>query len=604
MSELFALLVPALGATLLHFLWQGALIGAIAALALWVLRGAPPQARYLVACLALVACAVVPLVTFALHVAALASAGSAAAPLTITLAEARTQPLAAMAGTAVASIGRMESALPWIVLLWASGAGTGLLRMAWGLSWIRRLRPTAAVALQAAWQQRLDALAVHFALGRRVALRIVDRLDSPAAIGWFRPVVLLPAAVIAHLPADLVEALLAHELAHVRRHDYLVNLVQTAVEALLFYHPVVWALSRCIRRERERIADRLAAEIATPPRKLARALSALAELRADAPLPHLALAAQGGPLMSRIQQLIQPRGPARSGAAIAVSLAGLVVACVASFSYANAGQRADAGEHSSSVHVVDDGDDREAFAIIDSTRDDITLWGSMDTLKAIRAIKATRGAPAGTYLWIRRDGKDLIVTDPAVIAKAREAWHASDAIDARMEALDAQMERHSDAMEALGEQMEELSRNAEPSADFEAAQRESEQLARQEEQIARQEDALARKQEELEDSDSPQARQLEQQREALEEKRDALDAQRERLDERMDAESARMETTHSAPMEALSRRMEEASTPMEALGAQMEALSAEHEKAEAAAENQLRRIVDDAIARGLARPAG
>jgi D-alanyl-D-alanine endopeptidase (penicillin-binding protein 7) len=106
------------------------------------------------------------------------------------------------------------------------------------------------------------------------------------------------------MPAHLLEALLAHELAHIKRHDYLVNLGQNLVETLFFYHPGVWWISRRIRVEREQIADDVAARMLGEPRRLALALSELEKLQFSS--HHLAQAANGGDLMSRIKRLVQP----------------------------------------------------------------------------------------------------------------------------------------------------------------------------------------------------------------------------------------------------------------------------------------------------------
>ena len=128
--------------------------------------------------------------------------------------------------------------------------------MAMGLVWVRRAtggRATPAQAGSAAervWQSRLAQLAARCGIDRTVRLRIVDSLASPVTAGFWRPVVLVPAALVTGMPPQLLEALLAHELGHVRRHDYLVNLVQNVIEALLFYHPAVWWISRRIRHER------------------------------------------------------------------------------------------------------------------------------------------------------------------------------------------------------------------------------------------------------------------------------------------------------------------------------------------------------------------
>ena len=158
-------------------------------------------------------------------------------------------------------------------------------------------------------------------------LRIVDSLASPVTAGFWRPVVLVPAALVTGMPPQLLEALLAHELGHVRRHDYLVNLVQNVIEALLFYHPAVWWISRRIRHEREQIADDFAARRLGEPRRLARALSELERLQFSG--HHLAQAAAGGDLTARIRRLVRPDPQALDWRA-AIPVLGLVLACAAS----------------------------------------------------------------------------------------------------------------------------------------------------------------------------------------------------------------------------------------------------------------------------------
>src|SRR5437868_5035802 len=118
-----------------------------------------------------------------------------------------------------------------------------------------------------------------------VGLRLLAELPGPITLGALKPFVLLPAALLGRLPVDLLEALLAHELAHVRRWDYFANLLQSAVEALLFFHPVVWWLSARMRAERELVADEISAEVLGDSRRLAVALHMLAELDAGSSTP-------------------------------------------------------------------------------------------------------------------------------------------------------------------------------------------------------------------------------------------------------------------------------------------------------------------------------
>ncbi|HEV7786499.1 MAG TPA: M56 family metallopeptidase, partial [Thermoanaerobaculia bacterium] len=150
-------------------------------------------------------------------------------------------------------------------------------------------------------------------LSRRLGIaRAVRLLESaavpvPAVIGWLRPVILVPASALAGLSPQQLEAVLAHELAHVRRHDYLINLLQAAVETLLFYHPAVWWVSSQMRRERENCCDDLAVAICGDRLGYARALADLEGLRT--PSPRLAMAADGGSLLDRIRRLVGAPAP-------------------------------------------------------------------------------------------------------------------------------------------------------------------------------------------------------------------------------------------------------------------------------------------------------
>jgi D-alanyl-D-alanine endopeptidase (penicillin-binding protein 7) len=273
------LVMNAWGWALLNFIWQGAVVGAAAALLLAVLRSASARWRYAVCAAGLGLCLALPLVQ-CLDVA----------PTDVEF----TGELPALA-----------EQIPALVCAWALGAGLMLGRVALGLAWVRRARRRSTPA-PAEWQSRLEALARRLGLRRAVALRLLPGLAGPITVGALKPCVLLPAALLSRLPVDLLEALLAHELAHVRRWDYLVNLLQSAVEALLFFHPVVWWLSARLRAERELVADEISATALGDSRRLALALHALSELQPRA-TPAVAVAAGGGDLLRRIERLLAPR---------------------------------------------------------------------------------------------------------------------------------------------------------------------------------------------------------------------------------------------------------------------------------------------------------
>ena len=606
MNELLAFLVPALGRALLHFLWQGALIGMIAALLLHALRDARPQVRYAVACVAMLACALAPILGIAWTLMQRGEAAPADIAVVSVFVSKSLMPASFMPVIATASKGLaawpFDAALPSIVAIWASGACALSLRMATGVWWIQRLCAAPQDASQAVWQVRLDDLAPRLGMARQVSLRLVESLATPAAVGWFRPVVLLPVALISRMPVSLIEALLAHELAHIRRHDYLVNLLQGAVEAMLFYHPVTWWLSRRIRIEREHIADRLAAEAIGEPRRLALALSELSELssrNASIPAtPSLAMAAQGGHLMSRIEQLVRP-GLRRSGGRIAFPLIGLVAASLAFYAHA----QIDGGssvtvsktEGDKSRYVLRERSAGETYALVRKGHDGITMSGSTDDIDDIKAARSRLGSD---FVWFRKGKQAYVVVDPATNARVQQAWAETDKLSERMEALGAQMEVHGHKMEALGKQMEKLSDGSESPA-MEAASDRMEALGRQQEELGAKQAALA---EQMAEADANRQDALSRQMDELSKQQEALSAQMHAQSQVMEAESARMEE-RMKPMEALSRQMDEAGKPMDALGKQMDAMGEEMDRLSAKAEHETLRLIDEAVAKGLAQPA-
>ncbi|MFK3737099.1 M56 family metallopeptidase [Massilia sp. TN1-12] len=287
--------VAALGWVLLNFLWQGCVIACITAELLVALRNARPESRYAVACLGLALCLAWPA---AVLVSVLAGPHDAQAGAVFFGIGFQAVP-ASEPGNWLAWL---QAHTGWIVALWTACVAALCLRTATGLLWIgRTVRKERG---DPAWQARLSAMAERCGLGRDVRLRVVERLASPVTAGWWRPVVLVPASLVAGMPPHLLEALLAHELGHIKRHDYLVNLLQNVVEILLFYHPAVWWISRRIRTEREQIADDFAARHLGDPRRLALALSELERLQFAG--TGLAQAANGGDLLARIRRLLRP----------------------------------------------------------------------------------------------------------------------------------------------------------------------------------------------------------------------------------------------------------------------------------------------------------
>ena len=313
--------------SLIHFLWQGCLLGGLAWLALRFMKGAAPEARYAVACLGLAAMLAAPAGT------ALVLRRAAAAPAVVPARSLDTArdvqvDLEAAVPAPPSLKARLQPALPWILGAWGLGVALLSLRLLGGWVWMQRLRYGRAIRAAEEWQVLVRVLSRRIGLARDVLLLVCDRIESPVALGWIRPVILIPPAVLAGLEPLALEAILLHELAHVRRQDYLVNLLQSFAETLLFYHPAVWWLSAAIRQERENACDDTAIRLTGDAVAYARTLSLLEEFRMDT---HARLsatqapAAAGGSLIQRVRRILAP-APAAAPLAPRAAALGLLAA--------------------------------------------------------------------------------------------------------------------------------------------------------------------------------------------------------------------------------------------------------------------------------------
>jgi uncharacterized protein (TIGR03435 family) len=328
--------VERLGWTLVHFLWQGVLITALYAVARrWIAHSSRPNTRYVLACVTLAAMMAAPLVTWGLM------RPSDAAPVLTHLTD--RVPLAASTAALPLSMRAADSGvqaahfLTWVVAVWLVGAIALSIRLIGGWVVAARIRSKLVRPAQPEWQQRLNRLKARVGVTRPVNLLISALVQAPAVVGWLRPVVLVPIGALAGLPSEQVEALLIHELAHIRRHDYLVNIVQSITEALLFYHPAVWWVSGHIRTERELCCDDIAVSLSGDAFTYA---LALVEIESSRPAHlHAAMAAHGGLLADRIARLLgqsRPVSRTLSGPAVIVSAILLMMAAYGMF-----GQSAD-----------------------------------------------------------------------------------------------------------------------------------------------------------------------------------------------------------------------------------------------------------------------
>jgi TonB family protein len=298
-SQTFIASVDALGAVLLHFLWQGAALGLLYAL----LRPlcASVGARYRLGMTLLLALALSPVVTL-FYVWPVAGTTVTTASLASTF----TDSIAAVADSAASDWGLREF-LPWLVAAWMCGVVVIGLRSLWHWRRLARLVRYAAPVPQ--WETQLVQLCGRFGLLRPVRLLASTNVATPMLIGWLKPVILLPLSMLSGFSPHQIELIIAHELGHVRRWDYLANIVQVVIETVLFYHPVVHWISRDVRDARENCCDDLVLSLAKGnPITYARALADLEELRHELHVVAPALGAGGGILLARIRRIVGAEG--------------------------------------------------------------------------------------------------------------------------------------------------------------------------------------------------------------------------------------------------------------------------------------------------------
>lgn len=295
-----------LGWTLLHFIWQGAALAALFAVAVAACRSA--AARYALAVGALVLMMAAPVFTFTWLQRGTNPAvrSGAQAALAVMGTAGHRASVAAPSGAPTAKVaGETPAAMLWLVELWFLGVLLLSLRTAGGLFLIERMRRKELRPIGRELYLRCIALQLRMGLERVVRYCECERLEAPAVLGWFRPVVLLPIKALTGLNEEQIEAVIAHELAHIRRLDCFVNLFQIAAETLLFYHPAVWWVSQRIRVEREHCCDDEAIAICGDAVNYARALTLMEEWRTA---PALLMAANRSPLAERVLRLLGLNG--------------------------------------------------------------------------------------------------------------------------------------------------------------------------------------------------------------------------------------------------------------------------------------------------------
>ncbi|MCL2648354.1 MAG: M56 family metallopeptidase [Phycisphaerales bacterium] len=345
-SETVSPVIYRLGWVLVHFVWQGAAVAFLLGVGLWQCGRGRATARYGMAVGAMVVMIGGAVVTFfvmtgaeqggrVVSVSPPREAGSLPAFFVAPSPDRQIAPTPHSADLPIGSLPdgrgsdavsfaeRLRPVLPVFVGGWLLGVVVLAVYHFGGFVAVERLKRIRTSLPTAAAEAMVKELARRMGVGKGVRLLGSAVVGVPMVAGYFRPVVLVPVSVLSGLSMQELEAILAHELAHIRRHDYVVNLVQAMVETVLFYHPAVWWVSRQIRREREHCCDDVAAAVCGDRVVYVQALASLEELRPWASTPVLAVGATGSPVVERVRRLLNVpgnRSSLRTRSALAAAL--------------------------------------------------------------------------------------------------------------------------------------------------------------------------------------------------------------------------------------------------------------------------------------------
>lgn len=281
-------LIKATGWSIFHSLWQGALIYAILFLTVIVLPKLKSQLKHNLAygamCLIFVSFCITFFSIFKLPVGNGTAAGAELHLNAVYYEYLRSLPQEISSKT--------ETMFPYIVSVYGIGILFQLFILIAGYRKMHQLKNAAQLAVPASWISVFEEMVAKLNLKQQIGFYLSEQVNVPLVIGYFKPIVLFPFALATQLDLKQVEAILIHELSHIRRNDYLLNLIKTGIETILFFNPFIWLSGRFINIEREHACDDLVVELTGTPVTYAHALLKL-EILKDKSAPALSMAATG-----------------------------------------------------------------------------------------------------------------------------------------------------------------------------------------------------------------------------------------------------------------------------------------------------------------------
>jgi beta-lactamase regulating signal transducer with metallopeptidase domain/peptidoglycan/xylan/chitin deacetylase (PgdA/CDA1 family) len=378
-------IVMHLGWALVHSFWQLALIAAILFVVLRLTIRSSPNVRYLISVCALLLSVIVPVMTY-LQISERLGVSTQVSQKKY--ADEHSQRITEDKSRVNVEVGSQESDraqaaftserdplstfrdflymtapsfFPFAVFAWLLGMALFSFRLTGGLWKLHEYKTTGVSPVDGEWQRRFAQLSRLLAVDRKVILLRSSFVNTPIAVGFLKPLIIVPTSVFLQMDPGQLESIIAHELIHIRRYDCLVNIFQSIAEILFFYHPAVWWISAEIRREREFAADAAVLNATDSRVVYATALANLEEIRhlTMKNAPSIAMAANGGNLMQRIQRILDKKTEASRANSVwstgmALALTSVLLLALFSFSPRSVvnGQKRDTGGRKLAIGFV------------------------------------------------------------------------------------------------------------------------------------------------------------------------------------------------------------------------------------------------------------
>ncbi|WP_439555128.1 M56 family metallopeptidase [Dyadobacter sp.] len=346
-------IVPAFGWTLVHSVWQGTALLLIALATFFAFRNKSANARYLSGISFLLLQVIASVATFAYYYRQFAASAS------IKTSAAVSAPSSGLnaAGPSAYQLPFSLKVQLWLsthlhelVICWLIGAGFLLIRFLGGWLFTERLRIGSVIVSDREWRARLGVILARMNISKSVEFKETARILTPMVIGTLSPVILIPIGFLTGFSTSQVEAILAHELAHIKRNDYLVNMLQSFVEVVFFFHPAIWWLSDRVRAEREHCCDDIALSVCGDKMSLAHALVKVAEWQ-SAPRLAMAFASKKPLLLNRVQRVLGI-SPKKSGGLGTLPLILFAISLVVAVSVYSVAQKSEKKQERKTSKVI------------------------------------------------------------------------------------------------------------------------------------------------------------------------------------------------------------------------------------------------------------